>query len=400
MEQIFPHFNHIRRRNIAVVGAGIIGLSTAYAAAIQSAGTVKVTLYEAVETGHPDAASTDQSRVFRHLHGPDSKYTIWAKESGQRWDQISKSAGNDVLHRLGVLFLMHRRGDPNYVGGHIKPYNDPMEWMLDSLQVLDDQKVSYLRLKAGQLERQFPQFSPQVIEEAVLDQNAGMLEADLATSTLLRLCIEAGVKYQPDSRVTGVSTDNSSCIVELDGAKEVRHEAAVLAINGWTSDLLQLPKGTLSLNEQPMIYLEPPDGEHLFDQGTMPVFISLGNDCNGFPLHRGVIKVSDDNPYRSIDHPDQRNTMPSTEIARVKELVGGFIPLLKDAKVQRTHMCFYDRSKDGNFILDRWDNNNQIIYGCGMSGRAFKFAPVIGERLARFVITGDRPSDITDLQIR
>ena len=333
MESIFSHFKNIRRQDIAVVGAGVIGLSTAYAAATQSAGTVNVTLYEAIETGHPDAASTDQSRVFRHLHGPDPKYTVWAKESGQRWDQISKAAGQEILHRLGVLLLLHRSGDPNYVGGHIKPYNNPTEWMSDSLQVLDDQKVNYQRLKAGQLERQFPQFSPDVIEEAVLDQNAGLIEADLATSSLLRLCIKSGVKYQPYSRVTGISADNSSCILELDGGKEIRHEAAVLALNGWTNDLLPLPKGTLTLSEQPMVYLEPPESENLFAQGTMPVFISLGNDCNGFPLHRGVIKVSDDNPYRSIDHPDQRKTMPDAEIARVKELVGGFIPLLRGAKV-------------------------------------------------------------------
>lgn len=400
MEQLFSHFDNIRRHDIAIVGAGVIGLSTAYAAAMQGGSTVDVTLYEAVETGHPGAASTDQSRVFRHLHGPESKYTIWAKESGQRWDEISKASSQNVLHRLGVLFLLHRSDDPNYVGGHIKPYNNPSEWMADSLKVLVDQKVSYRHLTPDLLEQQFPQFNSHVIEEAVLDENAGMLEADVAISALLRLCIKAGVKYRPHSKLTGISADDSSCTLEFDGVKEIRHETAVLALNGWTDDLLPLPDGTLTLTEQPMLYLTPPEKEDLFAQGIMPVFISLGNDFNGFPLHKHVIKVADDNPYRSIGHPDQRSEITDSEIRRVKEIAGEFIPLLKDGKVQRTHMCFYDRSKDGNFILDCWDNNRRIIFGCGMSGRAFKFAPVIGERLARFAITGDRPDDLYGLQVR
>ena len=58
--------------------------------------------------------------------------------------------------------------------------------------------------------------------------------------------------------------------------------------------------------------------------------------------------------------------------------------------MERTHICFYDRSKDGRFILDALDKEARIIYGCGMSGRAFKFGPVIGERLARFAVEAER----------
>ena len=240
-------------------------------------------------------------------------------------------------------------------------------------------KVSYQHLTPDLLKRQCPQFNADVFEEAVLDENAGMLEADVAISALLRLCENAGVKYQPYSRVTGISADDSSCILELDGCKESRHESAVLVLNGWTNDLLPLPEGTLTLREQPMLYLAPPEREDCFSQGMMPVVIALSNDFNGVPLHRGVIKVSDDKLYRSIDHPEQRTEISDSESGRVKEIVGKCIPLLRDAEGQRTHMCVYDRSKDGNFIVDCWDNNRRIVFGCGMSGRAFKCAPVIGE---------------------
>ena len=400
MVSIYPPFDSIARSDIAVVGGGIIGLSTAYAAAVRGAGHVKVRLYEAVETGHPGAASTDQNRVFRHLHGPDSWHTVWAKEAGIRWEQIAKASARDLLRRVGVLFLVHRDSDPGYVGGHVWPFASPGEWMAASLKVLDDQKVQYQRLTPEKLSRRFPQFNADVMEEAVLDQEAGFLEANVAVSALLELCQRAGVEYRPHTRVARVSSDSSSCVLELDGGKEERAGAAVVALNGWTNDLLPLPEGALRLNEQPVLYLTPPKAGEALTQSKMPVFISLSTDCYGFPAHNGVIKVGDDNPYRPINHPNQRAEVEEGEAARVVEMVAWFIPSLMDARVERTHMCFYDRSKDGNFILDAWDGNARVVYGCGMSGRAFKFAPVIGERLARFAVTGERPTDLEGLQVR
>ena len=80
--------------------------------------------------------------------------------------------------------------------------------------------------------------------------------------------------------------------------------------------------------------------------------------------------------------------------------VGSFLPAVAGTEVERTHVCFYDRSKDGRFILDALDKEARIIYGCGMSGRAFKFGPVLGERLARFAVSGERPADLEEFRAR
>jgi len=388
------------RQNIGIIGAGLIGLSTSYATAIQGGGRIKVSLYESSNVGHSEAASTDINRVFRHLHGPDPIMTTWAKEASNLWAHLSAESGNALLQKTGVLFLVHKGTDPSYIGNHVWPYSNAGDWVEDSIRILDDQKVPYRRLTPKQISREFPQFKSTVIEEAIIDEQAGFVEASTAIRSLLSLCLRAGVKYYPNTTVTRIDPTNNGCMIQFSDGTEAHRDAVVVATNGWTSELIHLPSDTLTLSEQPVVYLSPIDESHSLEQGHFPVFISLNTDCYGFPIHSGVMKIANDNPYRIINHPSERQTPSKDYVKQVIHTVANFIPVLQSAKVADYHVCFYDRSKDGNFILDSWDSDARIVFGCGMSGRAFKFGPVIGQRLAQFAMSGQKPKDINDFQIR
>ena len=393
-------FSRVEREELAVVGGGIIGVSTAYAAAIKGRGRVKVSLYETSEVGHQGAASSDVNRVFRYLNGPDPLLTIWAKEARSWWEFLGRRTGSPVLHPTGVVFLVETGDGVQTTGGHVSPYQNADDWLKDSLRVMDEQHVPYRRMGPRQLGEMYPQFHSPAVEEAVLDPGAGFVEASKALSAMLDLCLRAGVEYHPGARVTGVEATSEGCLLHSEGDVETRAEAVVVAANGWTGEILPQRPGALTLTEQPLVYLTPPEGTPELALGRMPVFISLTSDCYGFPVHGGILKVADDTPHRTIDHPDQRCEPGEEYLQRVVSTVSGFIPALRGAAVERTHVCFYDRSEDGRFILDAWDRDARIIYGCGMSGRAFKFGPVIGERLARFAISGERPEDLEGFRAR
>ncbi len=390
----------LERRSVAVVGGGIVGVSAAYAAAVLGGGRVKVSLYEAAEAGHSGAASYDATRVFRYLNGPDPVLTAWARESHALWDRVGRLWGSAALHPVGVLFLVERRDGASVRGRHVWPYDSAEGWLEDSLRVMDEHNAPYRRLSAPALARVYPQFHGPAIEQAVVDPGAGFVEASKAVSALLRLGIGAGVEYHPNTRVTRVEAVGDGCVLHTDGGGEARFDSSVIAANGWVGDILPALAGTLALTEQPLVYLKAPVEAPELSVGRMPVFISLSSDCYGFPIHDGVIKVADDNPGRAIDHPDERREAEEGYVGRVVSKVSRFVPALKDASVDRTHVCFYDRSEDGRFILDAWDEEARVVYGCGMSGRAFKFGPVIGERLARFALSGRRPSDLEGFRAR
>ena len=393
-------YSKVERREIAVVGGGIVGVSAAYAAAVRGQGRVRVSLYEASEVGHTGAASADVNRVFRFLSGPDSILTVWSAEARDMWRALGRRLGSPVLHQTGVVLLVERGDGEQTTGGHVYPYDSAAAWLTDALRCMDEHQAPYRRMGPAELAESYPQFRSQVIQEAVLDPQAGFVEASKALSATLDLCIKAGVQYHPGVEITAVEPVDGGCrLVAADG-REMRADAAVVTVNGWTEGILPELQGTLTLTEQPLIYLRPPEDASPLVQGQLPVFISLTSDCYGFPILDGEMKIADDTAFRAINHPNERQEPPREYLERVVSTVGRFLPALAEAKVARTHVCFYDRSKDGRFILDALDPEARIIYGCGMSGRAFKFGPVLGERLVRFAVEGERPKDIEEFRAR
>jgi sarcosine oxidase len=67
-----------------------------------------------------------------------------------------------------------------------------------------------------------------------------------------------------------------------------------------------------------------------------------------------------------------------TLLARLTDAVVRLLPSL-DPRPVATERCVYDNTADSDFILDRV---GRIVVGCGTSGHAFKFGPLLGELLA------------------
>ena len=69
------------------------------------------------------------------------------------------------------------------------------------------------------------------------------------------------------------------------------------------------------------------------------------------------------------------------------EAIKKFIP--KGVKtINSLKTCLYTYSPDKDFILDFYNNNEDIVIASGFSGHGFKFASVIGEILSELVIKG------------
>ena len=66
------------------------------------------------------------------------------------------------------------------------------------------------------------------------------------------------------------------------------------------------------------------------------------------------------------------------------------LPTLEPEPVA-TERCVYDNSADTDFVLDRV---GRIVVGCGTSGHAFKFGPLLGEVLADLAEGAPPPVDL------
>ena len=61
--------------------------------------------------------------------------------------------------------------------------------------------------------------------------------------------------------------------------------------------------------------------------------------------------------------------------------------------------CFYTRTPDQHFILDRHPNFENVAFAAGLSGHGYKFAPALGESLGDLATSGKTSVDISFLSL-
>jgi glycine/D-amino acid oxidase-like deaminating enzyme len=93
----------VRQQRIVIVGAGIVGLSTAYSLLTQ--GMRNVTVLEQEVVNHKRSSSHGFSRLLRFEYGPDAFYSNMVSLSLKRWKRLERAAGRTLYTPTGLLVL-------------------------------------------------------------------------------------------------------------------------------------------------------------------------------------------------------------------------------------------------------------------------------------------------------
>ena len=352
------------RRRCVVVGAGLLGLCAARALARR--GWEVVVLEAAGTVGHARAGSKGDARIFR-LGYPDPLYVEMALGARDLWLALEAAAGRPLLHTTGQVTF----GDLaalDAIAAALAASGAPAEWL----------SPADAAARGGGIAPAGP-----VLFEPV----SGVLAAD---ACLRALCETGGFELRTGVVVTALRERPDGATVTTAAGTDLHADVAVDCAGPRT--LALLGDGTAAaatVASLPQVaYFRPPAGAD--PAAALPVFIEWGADMiYGLPVpegagHGGTYKVSHHTPGTRLDRDafEPLDPAPLADdpalVAMLSGAVRRLLPALHPEPVE-TERCVYDNSADGDFVLDRVGH---VVVGCGTSGHAFKFGPLLGELLA------------------
>jgi glycine/D-amino acid oxidase-like deaminating enzyme len=353
---------------VLILGGGTFGLSSALELRSRGWG---VTLVDAGSIPHPDAASTDISKVVRMDYGRDAQYTEMGVLSLQRWRQWNERWSEALYHEDGFLILTD---GPMQAGSFER----------DSHDFLTSQGRALEPRTADDLSRLHPQWNTERGFSGYLNPCGGWAESGRVVMRLKQEALLAGVRVHEGVSFDEWLTDHGRVVGIRDTrGVEWRADITVAALGAWTTEHLPWLGDRLWATAQTVFHFRPEDAS-LWRAPQFPVWAAdIGiTGWYGFPANaEGVVKVANHGPGRRVRASEPRS-LPEGEEGRFRGFLRRTFPALAQAPVAASRVCLYGDSFDGHFLIDHDPERPGLFVAAGDSGHAFKFTPVLGELVA------------------
>jgi sarcosine oxidase len=350
-----------RSYDVIVVGAGVFGAWTAYQ--LRRFGK-SVALIDAHGPANPLSSSGDESRIIRTGYGGDEIYTQSARRALKLWQEFSAKIDEPIFYPTGVLWLAHE--------------DDP--YPLKTLETFHNLGIPFQKLTTSELSQRYPQIGLERISWAMLEPDAGVLSARRAVQAVVREAIRDAVEYVQET--VNAPVGNLDYLTTASG----RHFSAanyVFACGPWLPKIFpDLLVDRIQPTRQEVFYLDAPAGNS-FSSPSLPTWIDFKDEAYGVPdLEGHGVKVAIDRHGPPFD-PDSGDRVASNEgLAEVRRYLAARLPALKDAPLLEARVCQYENTSNGDFLIDRHPDFENVWLVGGGSGHGFKHGPVVGEYVA------------------
>jgi sarcosine oxidase len=333
--------------DVVVIGAGVMG---AAAGRVLAKMGKRVAMLERFHIGHARGSSHGLARIFRFSYR-DPQYVAMAQDALPLWRELEEECGEPLITPTGGLD----------VGPAVPQHAAALESCGARLEVL----------RGAEANARFPGLSLPVEEEVLYQSDTGVIAAERAWRVLAASAVGAGADLREDALVTEVVPGRDGVDVKAGGAT-LHADTALITAGAWARDLLAPIDITLDVvpTRETVAYFHT-------DMPRVPVLVAWSDPAfYALPTPLGI-KAGHHIAGPPAD-PDEEGSPDSASLARLSQGVASMFENV-DPEPRLAETCFYTNTPDEHFVLER---HGPVVVGSPCSGHGFKFAPLIGSRLA------------------
>lgn len=352
---------------ITVIGAGVFGAWCAWFLSERH----RVTLIDQYGPANARASSADHSRVIRCGYGVDEIYSSWARQSLEDWRALETRTGRELVVESGALFL--GASGNQYIG--------------DTHTTLDRLGVEVESLDRDTLARRFPQLGLTALGAALFERRAGVIRARAAVHALVDSMIAEGrVRYRVARAVRPDESRRHEPVLPRSG-NALDADVLIFACGPWLASMFPVAVGgRIRSTRQEVLHFGVPAGDDRFSITQFPVWIDFEAGFYGIPdFDASGFKIGIDRHGPVIDPDTYDRLVPSELVASTRTWLGQRFPALADAPLLDAHVCQYENTSSGDFLIDRHPAWNHVWIVGGGSGHGFKHGPAVGRHVAALV---------------
>jgi sarcosine oxidase len=359
--------------DFAIVGAGVFGAWTAHF--LRQSGA-SVALLDAYGPANSRASSGGETRVIRMGYGPDELYTRWAMRSLPMWRDFAARTGREIFRQTGVLWLS----------------NDADPYLRSLCGVLAQAEVEREELTGEEIARRWPQLRFNDVTWGVLEPSSGLLLAREGVQTLVKELVRNGLAYIPFCATPPSGSEGKLEAIQSSAGESVSAGTFVFCCGPWLPKIFpELLGDRIFPTRQEVFFLGAPAGSEDFRSPRMPVW--LHRTHRGLPyalpdIEGRGFKIAFDRHGDHFDPDAGTRLIAEPSITQLREYLRQHIPQLADAPVLETRVCQYENTWNGDFLIDRHPDFENVWIAGGGSGHGFKHGPALGEYMSGRILRG------------
>jgi glycine/D-amino acid oxidase-like deaminating enzyme len=164
----------------------------------------------------------------------------------------------------------------------------------------------------------------------------------------------------------------------------------VFACGAWLPKLFpDLLARRIYPTRQEVLFFAPPPGDQRFSPTQLPVWLDFTDPRGpyGFPdLEARGFKLAFDRHGAPFDPDSGDRTLGPMSILEARSFLAERFPALRDAALSEFRVCQYENTSNGDFLLDRHPDFDNVWLVGGGSGHGFKHGPAVGEYVSARIL--------------